>query len=384
LRRKEMSFELDEQYRMIGDVADQFAKAEIAPRVKELDKRGEFPLDIFKKMAGIGLLGIPVSTEYGGSGAGELGYVVVLEKVATYCAGTALGIQVTGLAEAPLEIFGNEEQKQKYLVPLAKGEKLGGLSLTEAHAGSDVLNIRCRAHREGEEYVINGTKSWASNLGTEIGIILLYTNPELKGKGMSTLIVERGMAGFRVGKHEEKIGLRANHTGDLIFENCRVPGKDLLGKEGDGLKIALRGVTRGRLGIGAIALGISIASLNAAKDYAKYRVAFGKAIGHYQAVQLMIADMAIEIEAARLLLYKGATMLDRGDRSLREISMAKVFASESALRITDKANEIHGAAGCSADYPVERYMRDARALLVLAGANEIQRMRIASEELKLE
>jgi alkylation response protein AidB-like acyl-CoA dehydrogenase len=160
--------------------------------------------------------------------------------------------------------------------------------------------------------MINGTKSWASNLGAEIGIILLYTNPELKGKGMSTLIVERGTPGFRVGKHEEKIGLRANHTGDLIFENCRAPARDLLGKEGEGLKIALRGVTRGRLGIGAIALGISIAALEASKEYAKFRVAFGKAIGHYQAIQLMIADMAIEIEASRLLLYKGATMLDRG------------------------------------------------------------------------
>lgn len=379
-----MSFELDEQYKMIGDIADQFAKAEIAPRVKELDKKGEFPVDIFKKMAEVGLLGIPVSTEYGGSGAGELGYVVVLEKVSKYCAGTALGIQVNGLAEAPLEFFGNEEQKKKYLVPLAKGEKMGGLSLTEAHAGSDVLGIRCRAHREGDEYIINGTKSWASNLGTEIGIILLYTKPELKGKGMSTFIVQRGMPGFHVGKHEQKIGLRANHTGDLIFEGCRVPARDLLGKEGEGLKIALRGVTRGRLGIGAMALGICIAAFEAAKDYARCRAAFGKAIGHYQAIQLMIADMATDIEAARLLLYKGATILDRGEKSLKEISMAKVFASEAALRITDKANEIHGACGCSEDYPVERYVRDARALLVLAGANEIQRMRIATEELKLE
>jgi alkylation response protein AidB-like acyl-CoA dehydrogenase len=379
-----MSFELEEQYKMIGDVATQFAKTEIAPRVKEIDKKGEIPLDIINKMAGIGLLGISVSVDYGGSGAGELGYVVVLEKVATYCAGTALAIQVNGLAEAPLEFFGTEEQKRKYLVPLAKGEKLGGLSLTEAHAGSDVLAIRCRAHRNGDEYVINGSKSWASNLGTDIGVILLYTNFELKGKGMSTLIVEKGTPGFRVGKKEEKIGLRGNHTGDLIFEECRIPASHLLGKEGEGLKIALRGVTRGRLGIGAIGLGISIAALEASKEYAKVRVAFGKAIANYQAVQLMIADMATEIEASRLLLYRGASMLDHGERCLREISMAKIFATESALRITDKANEIHGAVGCSEDYPVERYIRDARALLLLAGSNEIQRLRIASEELKLE
>lgn len=379
-----MSFELEEQYKMIGDVATQFAKTEIAPRAKEIDKKGEIPLDIINKMAGIGLLGISVSADYGGSGAGELGYVVVLEKVATYCAGTALTIQVNGLAEAPLEFFGTEEQKRKYLVPLAKGEKLGGLSLTEAHAGSDVLAIRCRAHRNGDEYVINGSKSWASNLGTDIGVILLYTNFELKGKGMSTLIVEKGTPGFRVGKKEEKIGLRGNHTGDLIFEECRIPASHLLGKEGEGLKIALRGVTRGRLGIGAIGLGISIAALEASKEYAKVRVAFGKAIANYQAVQLMIADMATEIEASRLLLYRGASMLDHGERCLREISMAKIFATESALRITDKANEIHGAVGCSEDYPVERYIRDARALLLLAGSNEIQRLRIASEELKLE
>jgi alkylation response protein AidB-like acyl-CoA dehydrogenase len=379
-----MSFELEEQYKMIGDVATQFAKTEIAPRAKEIDKKGEIPLDIINKMAGIGLLGISVSADYGGSGAGELGYVVVLEKVATYCGGTALAIQVNGLAEAPLEYFGTEEQKRKYLVPLAKGEKLGGLSLTEAHAGSDVLAIRCRAHRNGDEYVINGSKSWASNLGTDIGVILLYTNFELKGKGMSTLIVEKGTPGFRVGKKEEKIGLRGNHTGDLIFEECRIPASHLLGKEGEGLKIALRGVTRGRLGIGAIGLGISIAALEASKEYAKVRVAFGKAIANYQAVQLMIADMATEIEASRLLLYRGASMLDHGERCLREISMAKIFATESALRITDKANEIHGAVGCSEDYPVERYIRDARALLLLAGSNEIQRLRIASEELKLE
>jgi alkylation response protein AidB-like acyl-CoA dehydrogenase len=379
-----MDFELGEQYKMIGDIATQFAKAEIAPRAKEIDKKREFPLDIIKKMGEIGLLGVPVSAEYGGSGAGELGYVVVLEKVAAYCAGTAMAIQVNGLAEAPLEFFGNEEQKRRYLVPLAKGEKLGGLSLTEAHAGSDVLSIRCRAHREGDEYVINGTKSWASNLGADIAIILLYTNLAMKGKGMSTLIVEKGTQGFRIGKKEDKVGLRGNHTGDLIFEDCRVSGSQLLGKEGDGLNIALRGVTRGRLGIGAIALGISTAALDASKEYAKCRVAFGKSIGHYQAVQLMIADMATEIEASRLLLYRGASMLGRGERCLREISMAKISATESALRITDKANEIHGACGCSEDYAVERYIRDARALLLLAGSNEIQRLRIAAEELKLE
>jgi alkylation response protein AidB-like acyl-CoA dehydrogenase len=379
-----MDFELGEQYRMIGDIATQFAKAEIAPRAKEIDKKAEFPLDIIGKMAGIGLLGVPVSSEYGGSGAGELGYVVVLERVATYCAGTAMAIQVNGLAEAPLEYFGTEEQKRKYLVPLAKGEKLGGLSLTEAHAGSDVLSIRCRAQREGNEYVINGTKSWASNLGAEIGIILLYTNFELKGKGMSTLIVEGGTPGFRIGKKEEKVGLRGNHTGDLIFENCKVPASQRLGEEGAGMRIALRGVTRGRLGIGAIGLGISIAALEASKEYAKVRIAFGKPIASYQAIQLMIADMATEIEASRLLLYRAASMLDRGEKSLREISMAKIFSTESALRITDKAVEIHGAVGCSEDYPVERYVRDARALLLLAGANEIQRFRIAAEELRLE
>jgi alkylation response protein AidB-like acyl-CoA dehydrogenase len=379
-----MNFELGEQYKMIGDIANQFAKAEIAPRAKEIDMRAEFPFDIIKKMAGIGLLGIPVSSEYGGSGAGELGYVVVLEKVAAYCASTALAIQVNGLAEAPLEFFGTEEQKSKYLVPLVKGEKLGGLSLTEANAGSDVLSIRCRAHREGDEYVINGSKSWASNLGTQIGIILVYTNFELKGKGMSTLIVEDGTPCFRIGKREKKLGLRGNHTGDLIFDGCRVPASQLLGKEGEGLKIALRGVTRGRLGIGAIGLGIAIAALEASKEYAKFRIAFGKPIGSYQAIQLMIADMATEIEASRLLLYRGASMLDDGGKCLREISMAKVFATESALRITDKAVEIHGAVGCSEDYPVERYVRDARTLLLLAGANEIQRFRIAGEELKLE
>lgn len=379
-----MSFELDEQYKMIGDIATQFAKAEIAPIAKEIDKKSEFPLSVIKKMGPIGLLGTPVGVEYGGSGAGELGYVVVLEKVATYCAGTALAIQVNGLAEAPLEYFGNEEQKQKYLIPLAKGEHLGGLSLTEAHAGSDVLSIRCRAHRDGNQYVINGTKSWASNLGTEIGIILLYTNYELKGKGMSTIIVEKGTPGFRVGKTEHKVGLRANHTGDLIFEDCRVPASHLLGKEGEGMKIALRGVTRGRLGIGAIALGISIAALEASKEYAKSRVTFGKVIAHYQAVQLMIADMATDIEISRLLLYRAASMLDRKEKSLREISMAKIFASEAALRVTDKANEIHGASGCSEDYNVERHVRDARALLLLAGSNEIQRFRIATEELKLD
>ncbi len=379
-----MDFELAEQYRMIGDIANQFAKAEIAPRAREIDIRAEFPIDILKKMAQIGLLGVPVSSEYGGSGAGGLGYVVVLEKLATYCAGTALAVQVNGLAEAPLEYFGTEEQKKKYLVPLAKGEKLGGLSLTEAHAGSDVLSIRCRAHREGDEYVINGSKSWASNLGTEIGVILVYTNFDLKAKGMSTLIVENGTPHFRTGKKEKKMGLRGNHTGDLIFEGCRVPVSQLLGKEGEGLKIALRGVTRGRLGIGAIALGISIAALEASKEYAKFRIAFGKPIANYQAIQLMIADMAIEIEASKLLLYRGASILDSGERCLRETSMAKVFATESALHITDKANEIHGAVGCSEEYPVERYIRDARTLIVLAGANEIQRLRIAGEELKLE
>lgn len=379
-----MDFELRDQFRMIRDITAQFAKAEIVPRAKEIDRKAEFPRDIINKMGVVGLLGVPVSTEYGGSGAGELGYVVVLETLGTYCAGTALAVQVNGLAEAPLEYFGTEEQKRKYLVPLAKGEKLGGLSLTEAHAGSDVLSIRCRAHREGNEYVISGTKSWASNLGTEIGIILVYTDFELKGKGMSTLIVEEGTPYFRIGKKEKKLGLRGNPTGDLIFDNCRVRVSNLLGKEGEGLKIALRGVTRGRLGIGAIGLGISIGALEASKEYAKVRIAFGKPIASYQAIQLMVADMATEIEASRLLLYRAASMLDRGEKCLREISMAKVFATESALRITDKAVEIHGAVGCSEDYPVERYIRDARALLLLAGSNEIQRFRVASEELMLE
>ncbi len=377
-------FELDEQYKMIGDIATQFAKAEIAPRAREIDRNAEFPLDIFKKMGEIGLLGIPVSSEYGGSGAGELGYVVVLEKLSTYCAGTALGVQVTGLAEAPLEFFGTEEQKQKYLVPLAKGEKLGGLSLTEAHAGSDVLAIRCRARREGDFYVIDGTKAWASNLGTEIGIVLAYTNFEAKGKGMSTIIFEKGTPGFKPGKQEHKLGLRGNHTGDLVFESCKVPASQLLGKEGEGLKIALRGVTRGRLGIGAIGLGISTAAFEETKEYAKERKTFGKAIGTYQAVQCMIADMATAIEASRLLLYRAASGLDKGEKGLKDISMAKVFATESALHVTDKANEIHGAVGCSEDCPVERHLRDARALLLLAGSNEIQRFRIAAEELKLD
>jgi len=378
-----MDFALNEEQKLFRKVVRDFAEKEIMPRAQEIDEKGEFPWDIIHKMADLGLMGLPFPEEYGGAGADTISYAIAVEELARASGSVAITYSAhISLACTPIYLFGTEEQKRKYLVPMASGEKLGAFGLTEPGAGSDAAAIKTRAVLDGDEWVINGQKIFITNGSVaDVVIIAAVTDPAKGKRGISNFIIEKGTPGFKIGREEDKMGLRGSVTSELIFENCRIPKENLLGKEGQGYKQFLITLDGGRIGIGAMALGLGQAALEAAVKYAKERVQFGQPIANFQAIQWMIADMATELEAARLLVYRAAWLKDQGVRFTKEAAMAKLYASEAAERACYKALQIHGGYGYTREYPVERFYRDNRLTAIGEGTSEIQRLVIARQVL---
>jgi len=375
-----MSFKLTEEQRMIQSMVRDLARTEFAPKAMERDKTKEFPADNLKKLGELGLMGMMVPPEYGGSGADTVSYVVALAEVAYACASTAVVMSVHNsiVCESILR-SGTADQKKKYLPRLASGEILGAFALTEPNAGSDPSRQTTRAVFEGDSYVINGTKRFTTT-GKNAGLVIVTakTDETARHKGISAFLIERDTSGLTVGPLEDKMGLRASDTADLIFEDCRIPAQNRLGNEGDGFLIAMTGLDGGRIGIAAQSLGVAQAAFDAAVRYAREREQFGRSISKFQGLRWMIADMATEIEAARLMMLSAAEMKDNGENYTLQASMAKLFASEMVNRITAKAIQIHGGYGFTKEYPVERYYRDARVFTIYEGTSEIQRVVISN------
>lgn len=379
-----MDFALSEEQRMIRDTVREFAQAEVAPRARDVDETGRFPRENFERMAALGLMGLPIPEKYGGAGADTLSYALAVEEISAACGSTGLTYAAhVSLVCSPLYYFGTEAQKQEYLVPLAQGEHFGAFGLTEPQSGSDAAGLRTTAVREGDNWVINGQKMWiTSGAIADTLIVAAVTDPERGAHGVSNVIVEKGTPGFTAGKNEPKMGLKGSITSQLFFENCRVPAENILGDPAEGFVQFMKTLDGGRISIGAMALGLGRAALEAAIAYAKERHAFGQSIANFQAIQWMIADSSTELEAARLLLYQAAALKDAGKRYTKEAAMAKLFASEAAERACFRAIQIHGGYGYSREYPVERYYRDNRLTEIGEGTSEIQRLVIARQVLK--
>ncbi|MGO9079754.1 MAG: acyl-CoA dehydrogenase [Streptosporangiaceae bacterium] len=379
-----MNFELTDEQELVRNMVREFAQAEVAPIAAEIDREHRFPEELLPKLAGQGLMGIPYPEEVGGGGADFLSYMIALEELGRVCASTVVIVTAhTTLATWPIWKFGSPAQKDKFLFDMAAGRRLGAFALTEPAAGTDAAAGTCTAVRDGDEYVLNGSKIFISNAPyAEIYIVFAKTNPDIGTKGISAFIVERDTPGFSVGEREHKLGIRASSTPPLYFSNVRVPAGQLLGKEGEGFKIAMQTLDGGRIGIAAQAVGIAQGALDAAVAYAKERVQFGKPIGNLQAIQWMIADMATEVDAARLLVYRAAWNEDHGLPYSTEGAMAKLFASETASRVAGKAIQVHGGYGYTESYPVERSYRDAKITEIYEGTSEVQRMVIARSALR--
>ncbi len=374
-----MNFQLSEEHEMIRKMVRDFAKNEVAPTAAERDEEERFDRDIFNKMAELGLTGIPWPEEYGGIGSDYLAYVIAVEELSKVCASTGVTLSAhISLASWPIYKFGTEQQKQTYLRALATGEKLGAYGLSEPGAGSDVSAMKTRAVKDGDHYVLNGSKVWITNGGeADIYVVFAVTDPEKKHRGISAFIVEKGTPGFSIGKKEKKLGIRSSPTTELIFEDCRIPKENLLGEEGEGFKIAMMTLDGGRNGIAAQAVGIAQGALDAAVEYAKGRVQFGKPIAEQQGIAFKLADMATAIEAARLLTYQAAWLESNGLPYGKESAMAKLFAGDTAMKVTVEAVQIFGGYGYTKDYPVERFMRDAKITQIYEGTQEIQRIVIS-------
>ncbi len=375
--------ELTDEQRMIRQLAKDFAEKEIMPVASHNERNDIYPKDIVRKMAELGFMSICVPVEYDGSGLDTFSYELVMEEISRACASTATIMAANNsLVSDPIVKFGTEEQKSKYLPPMATGE-VGCFALSEPDAGSDARGIKTRANKDGDHYVINGTKNWITN-GPEANVVLVftYTDPSKKHKGITSFLVDKETPGVVVGKIEEKLGIKASSTSQIIFEECRVPRSAMLGQEGDGFKIAMDTLDSGRISVGALAVGIARAALEDSVAYAKERTAFGKPISQLQAIQFMLADMATRTEASRLLVWQAALMKDRGENFIKQSSMAKLYASETAMWVATKAIQIHGGYGYTVDYPVERYFRDAKITEIYEGTSEIQRLITAAQLLK--
>jgi len=374
-----MDFSFTEEQKMLRAMARDFATKELEPIAAEIDEEARFPTESIEKMAELGLMGIPFPEEYGGSGGGPIEFEIAGEEISRVCAAIGTIYFVTaGLAGQPLYRFGNEEQRQRFVVPVAKGEKLSCFALTEAGAGSDVAALETSATLRDGGYVLNGTKLFISN-GSEAEIIVAFAtlDKSLRHKGITGFIVERGTPGFSVGKLEHKLGIRATSTAELIFQDCFVPEANRLGEEGEGFKIALESIDLSRISIAAQAVGIAQGAFDKCLDYAKERQQFGQPIINFQAIQWMLADMATQIDAARLLTYRAAYLESKGLPFVKEACMAKVFASDMAMFVTNKAIQIYGGYGYIKDYPLERYFRDAKITGIYEGTDEMQRVTIA-------
>lgn len=374
-----MPYMLTDEQQMMRDMVKKLAQNEIAPRAAEIDRTRRFPRENIEKMAELGLMGVPIPEEYGGAGCDFLSYIITIEEISRACASTGVILAVhTSVGTFPILYFGTEEQKQKYIPKLASGQYIGAFALTEPNAGSDPANLSTTARLEGDHYIVNGGKVFISNGGEASVYVTFVTTDKSKGhKGITCLLVDKDTPGFSIGKTEEKMGLHGDITTELIFDNARVPKENLLGKEGEGFKVAMALLDGGRIGIGAQGLGIAQAAFDVAKDYAKQRVQFGKPIAEFQAIQFMLADMATRIDCARLLVYRAARMRDMGLPYSKEASMAKMYATDTAMEVTTNAVQILGGYGYCKEYPVERYMRDAKITQIYEGTNQIQRLVIA-------
>ncbi|MBL8938730.1 MAG: acyl-CoA dehydrogenase family protein [Archangium sp.] len=378
-----MNFELSETQKLIRDTARTFAKNVVAPKARETDRNEIFPAETYKQMGELGLLGVNVPTEYGGAGAGVVSYALAVMEISAACCSTSVGMCVTNMCAELICQFGTEAQKQKHVTRLTSGAAIAGaFALSEPHAGSDPGAGRTTAVKKGDRWVLNGTKQWITS-GAHAGVIVVWARTSNDGnKGLSCFIVEKGTPGLTAGKHEDKMGLRGSNTVPLMFENCEIPEENLLGRLGDGFKLAMTALDGGRIGIASQAVGTARAAVEASVKYAKDRQAFGNAIGEFQAVKWMLADMQTQTNAAELLALRAAFLKESKVPFTREASMAKLFASETSNRVADKAVQIHGGYGYIDEFPVERYLRDARVQTIYEGTSEIQRIVIARELIK--
>lgn len=374
-----MDFALSPQHEEIRRTVREFAERRIVPIAEELERKGEFPMEIIREAAALGLLGVPYPEEVGGTGLDSLAYAITVEELSR--ASGSVGIIVsahTSLGCNPIYLAGTDAQKERYLRPMASGEVIGAYGLTEPGAGSDSRGTKTRAHRDGDEWVINGSKRFITNAGVAgTYIVTAVTDREQDSGKISAFIVEADTPGFSIGRMEEKMGLHASNTGELIFEDCRIPAENLLGEEGEGDKLFLATLDGGRIGIGAMALGLAQAAYEAASAYAKERQQFGKPIAAFQGVAFMIADMATQTDAARMMVYRAAWLKDCGRPFSTEAAMAKLYASEVAQRVTNDAVQVHGGYGYITEYHVERFLRDAKLTEIGEGTSQIQRMVIA-------
>ena len=379
-----IDFTLTSEQELIQKTAREFAKEHLAPGVIERDDKAEFPTEQIKVMGELGFMGMMVPEEWSGAGFDTLTYVIAMEEIAAVELATSTIMSVNNSLVCQLFVdYGTDDQKEKYLKPLAIGEKLGAYSLSEPESGSDASNMRTFAKKEGDHYVINGTKNWVTNgINGDIVILFCMTEKNVGYKGISAFVVEKGTLGLSTGKKENKLGIRASDTCELYFENCLIPCENMIGEEGQGFKVAMKALGGGRIGIAAQALGLARAALDASISYAKERKQFGKTIGEFGAIQNKLADMATEIDAARMLVWRAAKLKDDGKNYYRESSMAKLYASSTAMKAATECVQIHGGYGYMQEYGVERLMRDAKITQIYEGTSEIQQLVIGRDLLK--
>jgi len=379
-----MDYLLTEDQMMIRDLCRQIAEEQIKPVAAKYDESAEFAWDIVKLLADADIFGVSIPAEYGGMGGGVLEMAIVTEQLSWGCGGISLAFGGTGLGAFPIILFGSEEQKQKYLPPIAKGEKLAAFAITEADAGSDAARIRTTATKNGDEYVLNGTKQWITNGGeAEIYTVIALTDKSKGARGASAFVVDKGTPGLTFGKKENKMGIRSSATREVIFEDCRIPKENLIAREGMGFIVAMKTFDQARPGVAAQAVGIAQRALDEATSYSRVRKQFGHPISSFQGVQFMLADMAIGVEGARALVYSAARMIDSGAKDIAKPSaICKTFASDACVKITIDAVQIFGGYGYMKEYPVEKLMRDAKITQIYEGSNEIQRNVIAANLIK--
>lgn len=373
-----------DKYELLKQMYREFTVSEVAPIAHEIDEQEKFPFETVDKMAECGMLGIPFPKKYGGEGGDYFGYTLAVEELSKACGTTGVILSAhTSLGASPIYEFGTEEQKQKFLVPLAKGEKLGAFGLTEPNAGTDASAQQTTAVEDGDYYILNGSKIFITNAGVaDIYIVMAMTDKSKGTRGITAFIVEKDTPGFSIGKKEKKLGIRGSSTCELVFENCKIPKENLLGKVGQGFKIAMKTLDGGRIGIAAQALGLAQGALDKTVEYVKERKQFGRSISAFQNTQFELANMKTKIEAARLLVYKAANKKDEGKPFSVEAAMAKLYAAEVAMEVTTKAVQLHGGYGYTREYDVERMMRDAKITEIYEGTSEVQRMVISADLLR--
>jgi len=379
-----MNFEHDENEQMIAQMVRDFAEKEIRPAFMEWDENQHFPKALFNKMGELGLMGVLVPEEYGGAGLGYNEYITVISEIAQVCGSIGLSVAAhNSLCTGHIMSFGNDAQKRKYLPKLASGQWIGAWGLTEANTGSDAMRMKCVAKKEGNEWVLNGAKNWITHgISGDVAVVLARTGELLDSRGITAFIVERGTPGFQGGKKENKLGMRASETAEMIFEDCRIPEENVLGEVGDGFIQAMKILDGGRISIGALSLGIAKGALSASIKYSKEREQFGQPISNFQAIAFKLADMATEIEAAEMLLYQSAYLKNSGQKMTKESAMAKYYASEVCVKAATEAVQIFGGYGYTKDYPAEKYYRDAKLCTIGEGTSEIQKLVISRELLK--